>query len=1080
VRPGKILLIATLTAALVTAPAPARAEPAAPAEPLRTLTLVTGDRLLISADGASVSRLPAPGRADTPLLTRRWQGHLEVLPADAVDLVNSGKLDRRLFDVTTLLELGYDDTQDGLPLLVSYRGAVRRPAAAAVVQELPAIGGLAVERDRAGGAELWKSLNRSDVAAVRLNGVRKLLLDESTKQVGAPEAWAAGLTGAGVPVGVIDDGVDAEHPDLAGKVVARDFTGAGLRDESGHATHVSSTIAGTGAASADRERGVAPGAKIYSAKACTRLATGIGCPDVAIIAAMHWLAAEQHVRVVNMSLGGTNEAGQDAVEEAVERLTAEHGTLFVVAAGNNGIDRPVSSPASAASALAVGAVNADDTLADYSSVGPRLERGALKPEITAPGTEILAARAYGRGEDAYQRMSGTSMATPHVAGAAAILAQRHPEWTPAELKAALMASAAPTPAVSVYSQGAGRLDVARAITQSVTTVPASVNVDDNEPTGQGGTVTRTITYRNAGPRPITLRLRLTAERRATPPTAAPRGMFTLGRRVVTVPAGGTAAVAIRIDAGTARRAGLYGGELTATGAGGVKVRTPVGLDRQPQHTLTINHLNRAGQATNRARVVIAGLDNEFLGYATELRTGTVVATLPAGRYLVSSTVMDLGATRMVTALTDPSVTLDRDLTLDMDARLGKPMSVTLQRPGAEMKSAFVNIYARVARGDALGLGIGGMSFAEVFSARLGTASARHVDTKVSGYWSGDGGAWTAAVALDEPHRVLDGYSRVVRNREFATVRNSFAAAATARSSISKINIPVWPEFGGDDYAGAIETPLPATRTDYYASSGGATWQVDAYHNVAGALDSLPNVPAYVNHVTQDARAYRAGRTYDESWNKGVFGPALPAPRTSPSGLTRTGDTLYLSPVLYSDDQGRAGGSSTVGMFLRLTRDGQALYQGPWRGAYHDVPAGEATYQFFINTGRKPLVGLATQNQVSWTFRSGSTSAATPLPASVLRFHPELDDHNRAATDTIPFEVQRQPGAAPARATSVEVQLSYDDGRTWAPAAVDLAAGVASLERPVGLPAGYVSLQSKVVLSDGGVVEQKIIRAYALG
>jgi hypothetical protein len=688
-------------------------------------------------------------------------------------------------------------------------------------------------------------------------------------------------------------------------VVARDFTGAGLRDESGHATHVSSTIAGTGAASAGRERGVAPGATIYSAKACTRMATGIGCPDDAIIAAMTWLAAEQHVRVVNMSLGGPNEADQDAVEEAVERLTAEYGTLFVIAAGNSGIDRPVSSPASAASALAVGAVNADDTLADYSSVGPRLERGVLKPEITAPGTEILAAKAYGRGADAYQRMSGTSMATPHVAGAAAILAQQHPEWTPADLKAALMASAAPTPDVSVYSQGAGRLDVARAITQSVTTVPASVNVDDNEPTGKGGKVDPHghVPQRRSAARHPAPAARGRAPRDAADGGAA--GMFALSRRTVTVPAGGTATVTVKIDAGTARRAGLYGGELTATGAGGVEVRTPVGLDRQPQHTLTINHINRAGQATNRARVVIAGLDNEFLGYATELRTGTVAATLPAGRYLVSSTIMDLGTTRMVTALTDPSLTLDRDRTLDMDARLGKPMSVTLQRPGAEMKSAFVNIYARVARGGALGLGIGGISLAEVFSARLGTASARHVDTKVSGYWSGDGGAWTAAVALNEPHRVLDGYTRVVRNKEFATVRNSFAAAATAKSTITKINIPIWPDFGGDDYAGAIETPLPATRTDYYASSGGVTWQVDAYHNVAGASDSLPTVPYYVNHFRQDARepSGRGGPTTSPG-TRASSGRRSPLRRRARPGSPGPA-TPFLSPVLYSDAQGRA-------------------------------------------------------------------------------------------------------------------------------------------------------------------------------
>jgi hypothetical protein len=373
-------------------------------------------------------------------------------------------------------------------------------------------------------------------------------------------------------------------------------------------------------------------------------------------------------------------------------------------------------------------------------------------------------------------------------------------------------------------------------------------------------------------------------------------------------------------------------------------------------------------------------------------------------------------------------------------------------------------------GGALGLGIGGVSFAEIYTARLGTGSTRHIDSQVSGLWSGPG--WSAAAALHEPRQVLQGYARQVRDREFAAVRSSFAAAATARSSVTKVNVAVWPDFGPDNWGGAIEVDLPAARTDYYASEGGARWQLEANHNVAGALDSLPTIPAYVNHVSQDPRVYVAGRSYTESWNKGVFGPAFPAPRPGLTGLTRTGDQIDIAPVMYSDDQGRAGSSSTVGWFQRLTRDGEIIQQGGRVGPITVAP-GDAQYEVFVNTGRKPLVGMATQNQVAWTFRSGPGDGV--LPVSVLRFRPALDDHNRAVPGDLPIEVHRQPGATPATVTAIQVQYSTDDGVTWTSASVAPDGGDRFTAR---VPAtGYVSLQTSATLSDGGTVSQKILRAY---
>jgi hypothetical protein len=136
----------------------------------------------------------------------------------------------------------------------------------------------------------------------------------------------------------------------------------------------------------------------------------------------------KHAHIVNLSLGSPDGPGTDPIEDAVNRLSADYGALFVIAAGNNGRSRDgtgtLDSPGSAEAALAVGAVDRDDGLAAFSSRGPRIGDFGVKPEITAPGVGIVAARAAlerpAIGEPvgtAYQRLSGTSMATPHVAGA---------------------------------------------------------------------------------------------------------------------------------------------------------------------------------------------------------------------------------------------------------------------------------------------------------------------------------------------------------------------------------------------------------------------------------------------------------------------------------------------------------------------------------------------------------------------------------------------------------------------------------------------------------------------------------------
>ncbi|MFD1274306.1 S8 family serine peptidase [Streptomyces kaempferi] len=192
--------------------------------------------------------------------------------------------------------------------------------------------------------------------------------------------------------------------------------------------------------------------------------------DSWVMAGMQW-AAESGADVVNMSLGDSYPTdGTDPMSQTVDALSEQYGTLFVIAAGNAGPES-ISAPGAAASALTVAATDKQDQLASFSSTGPLAYSGGMKPDIAAPGVDITAARSQDMtdgGEGLYRTLSGTSMATPHVVGAAAILAQRHPDWTGAQLKEQLMSTAKGLDdGYSPYEVGTGRVDVAAAVRTTV-------------------------------------------------------------------------------------------------------------------------------------------------------------------------------------------------------------------------------------------------------------------------------------------------------------------------------------------------------------------------------------------------------------------------------------------------------------------------------------------------------------------------------------------------------------------------------------------------------------------------------------
>ncbi|GAA3238304.1 S8 family peptidase [Nonomuraea helvata] len=564
------------------------------------ITLITGDQVQVRAvDGEhhAVTVTPAQ-RADGSVPTFQVlesDGGVTVIPDDVAALVPE-RLDTALFNVTELAEQGFGTA---IPLILTYTGNTTKAAipAAKQVRTLESIGGAAVQVDKRDaaqfGAELAKLESAPNLrAAGPLAGVAKIWLDRKVKpaleqsvpQIGAPEAWAAGYDGTGTTVAVLDTGVDATHPDLAGKVAdQRDFTGQNVTgDPQGHGTHVASTIAGTGADGIGK--GVAPGARLLNGRVLD--ADGYGQLSW-IIDGMEWAAGEKHAEIVNMSLGSREPGGP--LTAAATQLSKQYGTLFVVAAGNDGCDQCVGAPGDAPEALTVGAVDKQDKLAPFSSRGPITADLAVKPDITAPGVDITAARTGGGS----LTLSGTSMATPHVAGAAALLRQARPGIAGNELKSLLMAAAKPGQDIDVDAQGAGRVDVAAALKDTVVASTGSAGFGKLT-TGEQKSLT--VGYHNLGQAPAELSL-------------STGDAFTVEPSKLTVPAGGTAEVKVTAKAD---QAGLLRQELTAAVTGGATVRTLLtGSVDEKRVELRVRGIARDGR-TARGGFTVLNLDEGTL------------------------------------------------------------------------------------------------------------------------------------------------------------------------------------------------------------------------------------------------------------------------------------------------------------------------------------------------------------------------------------------------------------------------------------------------------------------------------------
>lgn len=1121
VRWGVLPALAGVVAVSVAAPIPV-AQAVAPEAAsvgrhtgtVRTVTLITGDRVIVrpqpGGTAPAVSVLPGKGREDMGFRVvrslRAGTQHLSVIPHDAERPLATGKLDARLFDVTELIRIGQDDARSrSLPLIVMERadkGAARSALTAHgadLGRTLRALNGGTLTQPKKSTSGLWRSLLEgplsSRVSKLWLDGKAKVLDHESNKIIGAPAAWKSGLTGKNVLIADLDTGIDANHPDFKGRIAAsKVFTGTGLKDGFGHGTHTASTIAGTGAASRGKYAGVAPGAKLLIGKVCD---DNGGCPDSAIIAGMEWAAA-QHAVAVNMSLGDTVTDGTDPVSTALNRITAQTGTLFVVAAGNdggpkgNGVDGTVQSPGSADAALTVGSTTKRDTLSDFSSQGPRLGDDAVKPDLVAPGENIIGARADGTNMDTptpnprYEQASGTSMATPHVTGAVALLAQAHPTWKAADFKRALTSSAHGLKNLTAFQQGSGRLDIVRALKQKVHATSGAANLGLFAWPHADTTATRQITYRNDGDHAVTLKLAL--DTYGPRGKRAPAGMFSLDTTSVTVPAHGTATADVT-GRTTKAQIGRYGGAVLAT-AGDTTVRTAVGLFAEPErHTLTVTGLNREGKPAAGAALTIVG---PRTGIQQDIRLGsdgTFRLRLPEDDYTVlgiddSLAELDGSGTRTGTRtlLAATGIRTDQDRTVTLDGRkAGKvsarvdhrdttaiSTSATLALPGGQANDSY-SLTAVVG------------SKATLYATP--TAQAPGVRYAASTTLTGkdSGGAYRYSLRQTHKGGIPADTNPVVHDRQLATVHARYASQGGKRVTAVRSDQPT-NETELMPFIPTLHTALPSRVTEYYSVAPGLTWT--HYLDLFGTTDNRPDGTLPDHDETTAVRRYQAGRTYTVDWNRAPVGPAV-------YSSTRKGNYLSLdmAPYAATGIGQRLDGSSNFAM------EGEGVLSSGGRvvdrtGDLSNIgftvrSAAKRRYTLTTRTTRTAdWTALGTRSALTWGFTSarprGSTSSALPL--LTVRTGGDVDLKSTAPagrTFRVPLTVQRPTGAARSAVTRLTLRVSYDEGRTWKTVHVTRhgTTGSALLHHPNRT--GYASLRISAADKAGNTVTQTVIRAYRI-
>ncbi|WP_393058577.1 S8 family serine peptidase [Streptomyces sp. LN549] len=1072
-----------------------------------TVTLVTGDKVLVTTDPSgrsSAAVLPRKDGSQPIVQTYQLGKDLYVYPEDASQAIAEGRVDEQLFNVSGLIRQGYDDAHaDELPLIATYENRVDVAAAAQATPRgaerglsLPAVNGVALKADKDGAAAFWQDVNapRSRTAAplkkLWLDGKVKATLDRSTKQVHAPEAWAEGYDGKGTKVAVLDTGVDAEHPDLVNRVeAAKNFTdSADTADRQGHGTHTASTVGGSGAASEGRKKGVAPGTGLLIGKVLNDGGSGLSSW---IIAGMQW-AVDQKADVVSMSLGNP-EIGDcaDPLAQAAQQLSQNTHSLFVIAAGNSGSGtETVSSPGCVPGVLTVGAVDRDDTTAWFSSRGPVAVTHTLKPEIAAPGVGISAAAAGGRGVYAYQSMSGTSMATPHVAGAAAVVRQAHPDWTAQQIKAALVSSARTGGNVAGADEtGAGVLDVYAAVHQKVLSAPAVQGGSYDWPQDASDRSTVQVPFTNTGTDDLTLSLKVSGVH-GNDGSDVSSAVIKAAQDKVTVPAGATVQVPVRIDPVARLKASQYGavtGRIMASG-GGTHISVPVTLYVQPETvTLRVKVIDRNGKpAAGASSLDLVSLDADKGERRSNQGAADQTFSVRPGDYALSGFVVTTNADSTPDSISyvgRPQLRITGDTTVVLDARKAHRLSVRTDRPSKISHTTFS--YARTwdDTWQLSGSLMAGSAVQKFYASVDGRAKNGFFEFRPTWRANGSEGGSPYVYNLTFPTQgpVLSDRTYRVGDSKLAQVTEKWNALGKETDYLDGLFIvPSWNPNTSITVNLLDPVPVPGTRTAYY-TTGDDVW-------LHGALTSFP----FAAFMNDRDRTYRAGERRSEEWYGGPMRPGAARDRAGDLALAaeRQGDLIGIQTALWVDGSGdhwSYGGSFGDLGNLALKRNGEQIATSTYPYDAFEVPAEDSAYELTQNldkipTSDKPWL-RSTSVTTTWSFRSRLEPDvySRGLPIVFPAYDLPADGMNTLPARggiKVGLSAEGHAGYTPGAITEASLSYSYDGGATWTQAPTRHKDGKwTAVVDHTGATGEQVMLKVGLTDSHHNAVTQTITRAY---
>jgi hypothetical protein len=498
--------------------------------------------------------------------------------------------------------------------------------------------------------------------------------------------------------------------------------------------------------------------------------------------------------------------------------------------------------------------------------------------------------------------------------------------------------------------------------------------------------------------------------------------------------------------------------------------------------LTIRAVDGLGRPAQDGEFFLTRTDADPEEIYVAVREGATTVQIPKGTYTLTGSIQTGPAD--ITWLAQPRLVVAGAREITADARVGRPVSVTVPRATArplflEVRSIAPLADGQVAEDAFYTLVSTGVSLLQLPSDGPTGGYASMVSV-VAGEGTGAGTPYLYNLAWMLPGRFPTGFTRTVTDRSLASVVATHGAQAAGSTAVKTL-YPLPPGTTGI-VGRSLPFALPFTRTEYYnTDSGGIGWQA-----TFDEFDGLPHEDPYdglLGTMSAARVGYDKVGTGTQTWNTAVHGPSLADPELVEQWISRNGDTMVVAPGLHGDGAGHPGLSRQQAGRTALSRNGTLIAEADQAGGNFEVPAAPGRYRLEVSATRAAPFTLSTKVTGVWVFDSGHVTGPDWVRPHLhsVSFAPRLRADGSTPAGRafdLPLRVAAQDGPVRPGVTPV-IEVSVDDGATWraVPVTRKGTAQVATVPHPTG--SGFVSLRARIA-HDGTVSEQTVIRAYRFG